>query len=135
MSDTIAGDETFKKVIQFVGAVTGSVLLCASLFVHIYLCAKRRQKHEMQGFLNVILCLMHVCNAVSVGLYSTTIDGQLIIEGMACTDWIKANLAVYIVVDLEIVCYLVYNWVFVNQYLKVAQLLPIVFGREPVSGR
>lgn len=135
MSDPVANDDTFTRVIQIVGAGTGALLLCASLFVHIYLCAKRRQKNEMQSFLIVILCLMHVSNAVTVGLFSTTIDGQLIFEGMTCTTWISNNMAVFMVVILEMVCYLVYNWVFVNQYLKVAQLLPIVFGSEPISGR
>ena len=62
---------TFTKVVRDIGITISSLMLCASLFTHIYLCARRR-RGELQVFITTILFMMHLKDALSVLLFAET---------------------------------------------------------------
>lgn len=125
---------TLSLVMQIIGAVVGGLLLCASLFVHIYICSKR-PRAEIQGFLTCIFVLMHLVNGLSVALFATKVDGSAIINAIACDCWIIDHTFSYLLVNIWIVLFILLNWTFIFQYLKVATIVPIAFGSKMISSR
>ena len=82
---------TYTAIVRDVGILVIACMLCASLFLHIYLCA-RRHKGELQTFISVILILMHIKGSLSICLFVEVTDtGKLIFDALACTDWINDN--------------------------------------------
>ena len=133
-SDTAGADEkddlsTFSKVVRDIGITISSLMLCAGLFLHIYLCAKRR-RGELQVFITTILFMMHLKDALSVLLFAETSPGSNIFDQVACTSWVIEHPEYFLIYNIWLVLFVCLNWIFVYQYLKVAAIAPVAFDAE-----